>query len=81
VRSNITAYLRDELGVPAGEVEALTLKLYLEHGTTMAGLVATGHTIDFDHFHSKAGTCRAAAGRRGGARDGASKGPERLPSA
>lgn len=53
VRSNITAYLRDELGVPAGEVEALTLKLYLEHGTTMAGLVATGHTIDFDHFHSK----------------------------
>lgn len=47
-----TGYLRDYLHIPAEEVEEITLRLYLEHGTTMAGLVATGHVIDYDHFHS-----------------------------
>lgn len=53
VRANIIAYLVDHLGVPVGEAEARTLKLYLEHGTTLAGLVAAGHAVDYDHFHSK----------------------------
>jgi len=48
-------YLRQELGVHADEVEALTQRLYFEHGTTMAGLVAAGHKIDYDHFHSMVG--------------------------
>jgi hypothetical protein len=47
-------YLRDELGVPADKVEATTLRLYQSHGTTMCGLVAEGHVIDYDHFHSMA---------------------------
>jgi putative hydrolase of the HAD superfamily/pyrimidine and pyridine-specific 5'-nucleotidase len=29
------------------------MRLYLEHGTTMAGLVAAGHTLDFEHYHAR----------------------------
>ncbi|KAI8470276.1 MAG: HAD-like domain-containing protein [Monoraphidium minutum] len=53
VRSNIMRYIEEELRVPAAEVQALTMKLYQEHGTTMAGLVAAGHKIDYEHFHEK----------------------------
>lgn len=53
VRANIIAYLRDALGVPADEVEATTMRLYREHGTTIAGVVAEGLAqVDFEHFHS-----------------------------
>lgn len=52
VRANIVSFLRDELRIPAGDVEALTQQLYVKHGTTMAGLVASGHAIDYDHYHS-----------------------------
>jgi hypothetical protein len=37
------------LGVPAAEVEQLTRHLYYTYGTTMAGLAAQGHTLDYDH--------------------------------
>lgn len=53
MRRNIVAYLRDELGVPAAEVEDLTQQLYVQHGTTMAGLVARGAQLDYDHYHSR----------------------------
>lgn len=53
VRANIMRYISEELGVPEVEVEALTMMLYLEHGTTMAGLVAAGHRIDYSRFHDK----------------------------
>jgi hypothetical protein len=45
-------------------VEELTMRLYLAHGTTMAGLVAAGHSIDYDHFHEKVrvGPTRRARG-------------------
>eukprot|EP00892_Ulva_mutabilis_P002206 jgi/Ulvmu1/11987/UM082_0066.1 len=51
VKENIIAYTVKFLGVPADEAEEKALSLYREYGTTMAGLVATGHTIDFDHWH------------------------------
>jgi FMN phosphatase YigB (HAD superfamily) len=53
VRNNIIAYLRDVLGVDAADVEATTVRLYGEHGTTIAGMVAEGARVDFDHFHDQ----------------------------
>lgn len=41
------------LGVPQEKVAALTTELYLKYGTTMAGLVATGFKLDYDHWHSE----------------------------
>lgn len=36
------AYMVQKLGIPADEVAAKTLELYLGHGTTLAGLVVRG---------------------------------------
>ncbi|KAF8063728.1 SPAC24B11.05 [Scenedesmus sp. PABB004] len=53
VRANITAYIVRHLGVPAEAAAALTAELYAAHGTTMAGLAATGHALDWDHWHAE----------------------------
>ncbi|HVP31202.1 MAG TPA: pyrimidine 5'-nucleotidase [Myxococcota bacterium] len=45
----INAYLREELGVPAGEVDGLRRSLRNTHGTTLHGLMAR-HPIDRDHY-------------------------------
>ena len=48
-----TGYMAEHLGVPEDQVQSLTMDLYMEHGTTMAGLVAHGYKIDYDHWHDK----------------------------
>jgi hypothetical protein len=40
-----------ELGMAADEVQERTAHLYYTYGTTMAGLAAHGHKLDFDHWH------------------------------
>ncbi|KAG2439298.1 hypothetical protein HXX76_004657 [Chlamydomonas incerta] len=51
VKERIQAYMVQKLGIPADEVAAKTLELYLGHGTTLAGLVASGHKIDYHDWH------------------------------
>lgn len=51
VRQAIQAYISNHLGVPKDQVEAFTLNLYMQYGTTLAGLVANGHSIDYDEWH------------------------------
>ncbi|KAG2498928.1 hypothetical protein HYH03_003118 [Edaphochlamys debaryana] len=51
VKERISAYMLQKLGYKAEEVAAKTTELYLSHGTTLAGLVASGHKIDFDDWH------------------------------
>jgi pyrimidine 5'-nucleotidase len=53
VADNIRAYMVAELGFEADEVEEQCRHLYLTYGTTLAGLVAAGHTIDYDDWHAR----------------------------
>ncbi len=52
VADKIRAYMRDKLGVPTSEVEEMCRELYLNYGTTLAGLVARGYTVDFEDWHA-----------------------------
>lgn len=52
VRTKIDEYLLRELGCPKEEVVDKRTQLFLEYGTTMAGLIATGHAISFDDWHA-----------------------------
>jgi pyrimidine 5'-nucleotidase len=45
-------YMVQHLEIPASQVQELTQELYYKHGTTMAGLAAIGHQLDFDHYHA-----------------------------
>lgn len=38
--------------LPPQEAQQLVQELYFKYGTTMAGLVATGHGVDFDDWHA-----------------------------
>lgn len=51
VRLNIENYMEKYLNIPSDKVSFLTNELYVQYGTTLAGLAATGHKIDFDHWH------------------------------
>lgn len=51
VRQHIVEYIERELGVEREEAARLTQELYVQHGTTMAGLASTGHPLDPDHWH------------------------------
>eukprot|EP00897_Mesotaenium_endlicherianum_P008269 jgi/Mesen1/7470/ME000039S06684 len=51
-RVNITDYMVEKLGFAQDAVAAASLKLYMEYGTTMAGLRAKGYKFDFDDYHS-----------------------------
>lgn len=55
-------YIEEHLGVDGSKVKELTTQLYYQHGTTLAGLVAEGHVIDYDDWHKKVhyGACRIA---------------------
>lgn len=52
VAENIRHYMAERLGVPADEVAEKCADLYLNFGTTLAGLVASGHKIDYDDWHA-----------------------------
>lgn len=49
---NIRIYMREKLNVPADEVDEMCRELYLNYGTTLAGLVASGYKIDFEDWHA-----------------------------
>ena len=44
--------MAERLGVPPDEVAALCAEYYLNYGTTLAGLVAHGHAVDYDDWHA-----------------------------
>mmetsp|Transcript_33467 Transcript_33467/g.85503 ORF Transcript_33467/g.85503 Transcript_33467/m.85503 type:complete len:251 (+) Transcript_33467:180-932(+) len=52
VLQRIQGYMREKLRVPEERVKDECLHLYLSHGTTLAGLVAQGHDIDYDDWHA-----------------------------
>jgi putative hydrolase of the HAD superfamily len=49
IDKNMTAYVSDLLGLDFGEARALQKKYYLDHGTTLSGLMLH-HGIDPNHF-------------------------------
>ncbi|KAJ7240998.1 hypothetical protein O6H91_13G028100 [Diphasiastrum complanatum] len=51
-RQNIEEFMVEKLGVDESVVGDLCNHLYKSHGTTMAGLQATGFEFDFDEFHN-----------------------------
>ncbi|BDA41297.1 probable suppressor of disruption of TFIIS [Coccomyxa sp. Obi] len=53
VRRNIQGYMRTKLDIPEDQIASLCLEYYTKYGTTMAGLVANGYTIDFDDWHAE----------------------------
>ncbi|KAK9820349.1 hypothetical protein WJX72_009320 [[Myrmecia] bisecta] len=52
VRERIQEYMQKKLGLPHDQIQQLCLEMYTKHGTTMAGLVAEGHPIDYDDWHA-----------------------------
>eukprot|EP00793_Prasinoderma_coloniale_P002445 PRCOL_00001927-RA len=48
----IEEYMHKELGIPAEDVADVCYRAYIEHGTTLAGLVSQGHRIDYDKWHA-----------------------------
>ncbi|CAO2820090.1 unnamed protein product [Amaranthus hypochondriacus] len=50
-RKNIEEYMLKYLNIEESEVPRLCLELYIEYGTTMAGLKALGYEFDNDEFH------------------------------
>ncbi|GAQ92212.1 hypothetical protein KFL_009470045 [Klebsormidium nitens] len=50
-RTNIQDYMVERLGIPAASVDELCSELYSKYGTTMAGLQAVGHHLDYDDWH------------------------------
>jgi pyrimidine 5'-nucleotidase len=53
VRAHIHDFVVEHLNVPRDDAERLTYSLYVEHGTTMAGLAQAGHALDPDHWHER----------------------------
>ncbi|XP_002967383.2 uncharacterized protein C24B11.05 isoform X2 [Selaginella moellendorffii] len=51
-RQNIEEYMVDKLGIDKSIATDLGQTLYRCHGTTMAGLRATGYNFDYDDFHN-----------------------------
>lgn len=45
----INEYLRDRVGIPAGEADGLRHRFWAEHGTTLRGLMAN-HAVDPDDY-------------------------------
>eukprot|EP00878_Enallax_costatus_P035798 GHUV01040019.1.p1 GENE.GHUV01040019.1~~GHUV01040019.1.p1 ORF type:complete len:206 (-),score=33.03 GHUV01040019.1:275-892(-) len=44
-------YIINNMNMPLELAQQLVQELYYKYGTTMAGLAATGHNLDFDHWH------------------------------
>eukprot|EP01025_Chloroclados_australasicus_P014297 TRINITY_DN16699_c0_g1_i1.p1 TRINITY_DN16699_c0_g1~~TRINITY_DN16699_c0_g1_i1.p1 ORF type:complete len:300 (-),score=26.30 TRINITY_DN16699_c0_g1_i1:2-826(-) len=53
VKENIKQYMHEHLRIPEEELEEKCVGYHVEYGTTLSGLVAHGHDIDYDHFHSE----------------------------
>ncbi|KEH43164.1 uncharacterized protein C24B11.05 isoform X1 [Medicago truncatula] len=51
-RKNIQEYMLEHLHIEESKVPKMCLDLYLEHGTTMAGMKALGYEFDNDDFHA-----------------------------
>ncbi|XP_051113364.1 uncharacterized protein LOC127239314 isoform X2 [Andrographis paniculata] len=49
---NIIEYMINTLGMDEEKVPELCAQLYRDHGTTMAGLLATGYDFDYDDYHN-----------------------------
>ncbi|TAL15874.1 pyrimidine 5'-nucleotidase [bacterium] len=49
VNSLIVEYMRNEVGIPEGEVDELRLRYWKEYGLTMGGLVRE-HGVDAEHY-------------------------------
>jgi pyrimidine 5'-nucleotidase len=45
--------MAEELGIPPDEVAERCAEYYLHYGTTLAGLVAHGCQVDYQHWHDK----------------------------
>ncbi|XP_050236003.1 uncharacterized protein C24B11.05-like [Mercurialis annua] len=52
VTENIKEYMIEKLGIEKSKVLELCAFLYKHYGTTLAGLRAVGHKIDYNDFHS-----------------------------
>ncbi|KAL8526925.1 hypothetical protein ACS0TY_015973 [Phlomoides rotata] len=52
VLKNIKAYMVEKLGIEEGKIPDLCNLLYINYGTTMAGLRAIGYDFDYDEYHS-----------------------------
>eukprot|EP01018_Ginkgo_biloba_P008504 Gb_33642 [translate_table: standard] len=51
-RKNIEEYMVQKLNIDESKVPEMCIELYKKHGTTMAGLKASGYDFDNDDFHS-----------------------------
>ncbi|CAN1199894.1 Uncharacterized protein C24B11.05 [Linum perenne] len=51
-RKNIQEFMLQKLHIDEADVPRMCLELYIEHGTTMAGLKALGYEFDNDEFHA-----------------------------
>ncbi|XP_028770959.1 uncharacterized protein C24B11.05 [Neltuma alba] len=51
-RKNIQDYMLECLGIEESQVPKMCLDLYIEYGTTLAGLKALGYEFDNDEFHA-----------------------------
>ncbi|KAA8543850.1 hypothetical protein F0562_021973 [Nyssa sinensis] len=49
---NIIEFMIQKLGIEENKVPELCHQLYVDYGTTMAGLRAIGYNFDYDDFHS-----------------------------
>lgn len=52
VLKNIHDYMVEKLGIERSKIDTLSSLLYKNYGTTMAGLRAIGHDLDYDEYHS-----------------------------
>ena len=41
-----------KLHIPKEDIPEMRYKFYMEHGTTMAGLVDAGYKLDYDDWHA-----------------------------
>ncbi|KAK4282639.1 hypothetical protein QN277_013993 [Acacia crassicarpa] len=53
-RKNIQDYMLERLGIEESLVPKMCVDLYVEYGTTMAGLKALGYEFDNDEYHAYA---------------------------
>lgn len=53
VLKGIHGYMTRHLNFSEEEAVSSATELYIKHGTTLAGLMASGHKIDYDHWHSE----------------------------
>ncbi|CAM8961207.1 unnamed protein product [Rhodiola kirilowii] len=51
ITKNIEAYMIEKLGIQEEKAPELSLLLYHQYGTTLAGLRAIGYDFDYDDFH------------------------------